>query len=60
MFQGVLQLAKSLPNLVGLHAIPLKTFNHFDFTWGLDANRLLYDYIVKEMKEKLMNDNEVR
>lgn len=50
--KGVLQLAKSLPNLVGLHAIPLKTFNHFDFTWGLDANRLLYDDIVRELNER--------
>ena len=31
--------------------VPLEGFNHMDFQWAKDANRLLYDDVLKTMAE---------
>ncbi|XP_023713658.1 lipase 3-like isoform X2 [Cryptotermes secundus] len=46
----VTKLYRALPNAVGLFRVPLSTFGHFDFLWGLDANNLLYDFVISLMK----------
>lgn len=30
--------------------IPLDSFNHFDFLWGIDSKRLVYDKVIEIMK----------
>jgi len=48
-FQDVEQLAKALPNVVGVYLIPNPKFNHFDFLWARDAKKLLYDPMMALM-----------
>lgn len=48
--KDIVRLASELPNMVGSHYVPHKSFNHFDFVWGKDVRRLIYDNIVDEMK----------
>lgn len=45
------KLARSLPNVVLNYLVPHKKFNHVDFTWGIDAPFLLYDEIMRTMKQ---------
>ncbi|XP_023713659.1 lipase 3-like isoform X3 [Cryptotermes secundus] len=49
-YEDVTKLYRALPNAVGLFRVPLSTFGHFDFLWGLDANNLLYDFVISLMK----------
>lgn len=49
-YEDVTKLYRALPNAVGLFRVPLSTFCHFDFLWGLDVNNLLYDFVISLMK----------
>jgi hypothetical protein len=51
LFQDTVKLYRSLPKAVGLVRVPLPTFGHFDFLWGLDAKNLLYDLVTSLMKK---------
>lgn len=42
----VRRMAQQLPNLVLDYLVPLADFNHNDFLWAENANRLVYDRIL--------------
>lgn len=44
--QDVRRMAQQLPNLVLDYLVPLADFNHNDFLWAENANRLVYDRIL--------------
>ncbi|XP_045480546.1 lipase 3-like [Harmonia axyridis] len=46
----VLRMSKQLTNLVGMYLIPLKKFNHVDFLFGKDAFKVVYEPLVKVLK----------
>lgn len=43
-------LFDELPNAIGKFKVPLDAFNHLDFIWGIDANTLLYKFIMELME----------
>lgn len=47
----VQRLAEKLPNVVKKHKIEYNKFNHIDYLWGKDSKVLLYNYILKALKE---------
>jgi len=51
VFQDAVKLYRTLPKAVGLFRVPLPTFAHFDFLWGLDAKNLVYDLVTSLMKK---------
>jgi hypothetical protein len=51
VFQDAEKLYRALPKAVGLSRVPLPTFAHFDFLWGLDAKNLVYDLVTSIMKK---------
>jgi hypothetical protein len=48
--QDTQRLYSKLPNVVGKNKVPMDTFNHADFQWAKDAKTLLYDDVIKFMK----------
>jgi hypothetical protein len=48
--QDTEELYSKLPNVVGMNQVPLDTFNHVDFQWAKDAKTLLYNDLIKFMK----------
>lgn len=48
-FQDVKQLISNIQNLLGSYEID--NWNHLDFIWGVDAAKIVYDKIIKIMKE---------
>jgi len=44
--QDVTWLAKQLVNLKGFYRVDFEQFNHLDFLWALNVNRLLYDRLL--------------
>lgn len=47
--RDVQTLQRELPNVI--HSmIPDPRFNHFDFTWGIDARPLLYNHVLRNMR----------
>jgi predicted double-glycine peptidase len=58
--QDAEQLAAHLPNVVTCHTVEWPKFNHFDFVTAKDADKLVYDHVVKIMdkfsgNEKLLD-----
>jgi hypothetical protein len=50
--QDVKKLKSKLGSVVkSFNKVAYKKFNHFDFVWGKDADTLVYDTILKEMKQ---------
>jgi hypothetical protein len=45
------ELSKKLPNLIGTYDVQLKTFNHLDFLWAIDADDLVYNLVIEQMKK---------
>ncbi len=37
----------ALPNLVDNYRVPMQKFNHIDFIWGVDADKLVFKRIFK-------------
>lgn len=54
-FQDVLRLAQNLTNLIGTYRIPLETFNHVDFIWGMDAPTMVYKPLLKVIRNYTEN-----
>ncbi|XP_077291619.1 lipase 3-like [Arctopsyche grandis] len=48
--QDVDQLYSELGNPLGKFKVPLTTFSHLDFIWGIDANTLVYDKTIRLMR----------
>lgn len=50
--QDILNTIMHLPNVLsGMnHEIALPTWNHLDFLWGIDADTLVYSYLLKNME----------
>lgn len=44
-------LHEKLKSLVASYCIKLDAFNHLDFVWGIDANKLVYDDILTLFKK---------
>lgn len=49
--QDVDRLADKLPNLIGKFRVLDGKCNHFDFLWGIDSKVLIYDTVMKIMKD---------
>ncbi|KAG8180327.1 hypothetical protein JTE90_016361 [Oedothorax gibbosus] len=47
----VVVLQSKLKSLVSSYCVPLPSFNHNDFVQALDANRLVYDEVMRLLKE---------
>ncbi|XP_029158372.1 lipase 1-like isoform X2 [Nylanderia fulva] len=45
-----------LPNVIDMYEVPWPNFNHLDFVFGNDAPKLLYERVLKIMKEKYSNN----
>ena len=45
------RLAKALPRLEEKYLISLKQFSHVDYMWAKDVRGLLYERMIKKMKE---------
>lgn len=52
IFKDVDELASKLGNLAGKFRISDAKFNHLDFTYATDADKLVYNRVIS-----LMNDN---
>ena len=48
-FQDVKRLTSTLPNLVSDFQVPFDGWSHQDFVYGIDAYKLLYPEILKNM-----------
>ncbi|XP_044749500.1 lipase 3-like [Coccinella septempunctata] len=46
----VVRMSKKLVNLAGMYSIPLKKFNHVDFLFGKDAFEVVYQPLIKVLK----------
>ncbi|CAL8120119.1 unnamed protein product [Orchesella dallaii] len=49
--KDVLELSKALPNVVVTYKVKLEAFNHLDFLYAVDINKLLYNDLLKLLKE---------
>ncbi|PSN34671.1 Lipase 3 [Blattella germanica] len=45
------KLNAALPRSLGEYEVPLASFNHMDFLWGKDVKTLVYDQVMKVIKE---------
>jgi lysosomal acid lipase/cholesteryl ester hydrolase len=48
-FQDVARLRAKLPNLVSDYLVPYKNWNHMDYLWAIDADRLVYSEVLKNL-----------
>lgn len=44
-------LHEKLKSLVDSYCVPLDQFNHLDFVWGIDANKLVYEKVLTLLKK---------
>ena len=52
-------MTAKLPNMVSSYEVPYPTFNHMDFLYGIDADKLLYPEILRQLEEKRQEINAV-
>ncbi|ODM99328.1 Gastric triacylglycerol lipase [Orchesella cincta] len=45
--KDVLELSRALPNVMVTFKVKLEAFNHLDFLYAIDINKLLYDDLIK-------------
>ncbi len=45
------RLLKELPNVISNYTIPYDQWNHLDFAWGIDADKLLFPKILENVKK---------
>lgn len=45
------RLAKEIKTVIGKHRVPLAKFNHLDFVFAIDAKKLIYERVIKIMKQ---------
>jgi hypothetical protein len=50
LLQDVEELASKLPNLLGKFLVPLQAFNHLDFLYAIDQDKLVYNVILAQME----------
>nr|XP_018906038.1 PREDICTED: gastric triacylglycerol lipase-like [Bemisia tabaci] len=50
----VQRLAKGLPNLINMQLVDDPMWNHIDFTWGIEAPKLVYENVISIMKNITM------
>lgn len=48
--KDVVKLIKLLPNVINDYPISHEKFNHVDFLYGIDAEHLVYDEILRTME----------
>ncbi|CAL1684019.1 unnamed protein product [Lasius platythorax] len=53
---NVKKLHRILPNVVDIYEVPWPNFNHLDFIWAKDAPKLVYERVLKIMREKYPNN----
>jgi len=49
--KDVADLADKLPNLVASIRVPYDNWNHLDFLWGKDADKLLYFPVIETLSQ---------
>lgn len=49
--RDVQTLKEALPNVVKDRSVTEANLNHMDFVWGVDAPRIVYDDIIRSMKQ---------
>ncbi|XP_071570015.1 lipase 3-like [Temnothorax nylanderi] len=49
--ENVLELGKSLPNVLLTEEVSYKLFNHLDFLWAINAKTLLYDRVLELLQK---------
>ncbi|XP_055839321.1 lipase 3-like [Episyrphus balteatus] len=45
--ENIRRIEKMLPNLVENYNVPVKAWNHFDFTWAIDVKKFINDKVIK-------------
>ncbi|CAH1103885.1 unnamed protein product [Psylliodes chrysocephalus] len=50
-YTDVIRLGRELKNLVGLYKVPMDSFNHVDYIFGKDAEKLVYRPLMKVLKK---------
>ncbi|XP_029675083.1 lipase 3-like [Formica exsecta] len=50
--EDVRRLYHSLPNVVDMYEVPWSNFNHIDFLWAKDAPKLVYERVLKLMRNE--------
>ncbi|KMQ83969.1 lipase 3 [Lasius niger] len=53
---NVKRLNRILPNVVDIYEVPWSNFNHVDFVWAKDAPKLVYERVLRIMREKNLNN----
>jgi len=46
----LIRLTAELPNLIKSYKVPFDGWNHLDFMYGIDANELVYQELLKQLK----------
>ncbi|XP_029176125.1 uncharacterized protein LOC114944406 isoform X2 [Nylanderia fulva] len=53
---SVKRLYRILPNVIDLYEVPWRNFNHVDFIWAKDAPKLVYERVIKIMRNENINN----